>query len=74
MGSEEAIAAAALLDRNDPTRLTSKEIRDGYGSCLQFFICHGLKPWNPDDCVEALAISRVFKAHPPEEEDAENER
>eukprot|EP00884_Botryococcus_braunii_P012951 jgi/Botrbrau1/21657/Bobra.43_1s0057.1 len=67
--ADEGLAATMLLDRNDPTRLTYKEVKDGYGSCLNFFLCHGLKPWNPEDCQEALAISRAFKANDGDEDE-----
>jgi hypothetical protein len=60
-GSEEALAASVLLDKTDPTRLTWKEIKDSYGSCLNFFLSFGLKPWNSEDCEEALSISRAMK-------------
>ncbi|CAK4617746.1 hypothetical protein LEN26_012129 [Aphanomyces euteiches] len=68
-GAEEGLAASQILDARDPTRLTWREIKDGYGSCLNFFLCHGLKPWNMDDCDEALAISRALKAGDQEDDE-----
>lgn len=60
-GRDEAYAATVLLDKSDPTRLTHKEMKDGFGSCLNFFLAYGLRPWSPEDCEEALAISRAIK-------------
>ena len=54
-----------LCDKNDPTRLTWKEIKDSYGSCSNFFMSFGLKPYERDDQEEALAISRSMKANGP---------
>ena len=59
--SENALAAAELLDRNDPSLLTYAEVRDSYGTPLNFFLSFGLKPWKSEDCEEARAISRAFK-------------
>jgi hypothetical protein len=59
--SDEALAASYLLNKNDPTLLTYKEIKDSYGSCCNFFYSMGLKPYNPEDCEEAVQISRAFK-------------
>ena len=61
-GAEEALAASYLCDKNDPSLLTWKEIKESYGSCLNFMLSFGLKPWNPEDCDEAVAISRAMKA------------
>lgn len=60
-GPEEALAASQLCNKDDPTRLTWKEIKDSYGSCSNFMYSYGLKPWNADDCQEALSISRAMK-------------
>ena len=68
-GAEEALAASQILDKNDPSLLTWKEIKDGYGSCLNFMLCMGLKPWNPEDWAEAQAISRSFKEAQNEEDE-----
>jgi hypothetical protein len=59
--AEQRLAAVQLLDGNDPTLLTYAEIRDTYGTPLNFFFAFGLKPWNADDCEEARAISRGMK-------------
>lgn len=61
-GSTEALAASILLDKNDPTRLTYQEIKQSWGSCTNFVISYGLKPYDVDDLEEALAISRALKA------------
>ena len=61
-GAEEGLAASIILDKNDPTLLTWKEIKNSYGSCANFFYCHGLKPWNSEDGEAAIAISRALKA------------
>ena len=53
--------ASTICNKDDPTLLTSKEIRQEYGSCTNFMQCHGLKPYNMDDIDEAKAISRAFK-------------
>ncbi len=59
--AEEGLAAAAILDKNDPTLLTYKEIKESWGSCLNFFISYGLKPWDDHDCEEARYLSRQMK-------------
>ena len=69
--STEGLAASQLLDKNDPTLLSWKEIKDSWGTCLNFFYSFGLKPWNFEDCDEARAISRSFKAG--DDEQAQNE-
>ena len=61
MGELEGLAATFLLDRHDPTRLTYREIKDSWGSCSNFMYSYGLKPYNPEDLDEALAISRAIK-------------
>lgn len=60
-GATEALAAAHLLDKNDPTLLSYKEIKSSWGSCSNFMYSYGLKPWNMDDIEEAKAISRGFR-------------
>ena len=60
--SEEALAASQILDKNDPTLMTWREIKDGYGGCATFMHSFGLKPWDPADCEEAKSISRAFKS------------
>eukprot|EP00924_Labyrinthula_sp_SR-Ha-C_P007932 snap_masked-scaffold_41-processed-gene-0.24-mRNA-1 protein AED:0.25 eAED:1.00 QI:0/-1/0/1/-1/1/1/0/75 len=62
MPIEERIAAIALCDKNDKTRLGWKEIRDGWGSNANFFYSYGLKPWDLSDQEEALQISRAIKS------------
>ncbi len=61
-GTITALAATQLLDRNDPTLLTSKEINESYGNPENFFYAHGLKPFNPEDWETARSISRQLKA------------
>ena len=55
------LAASHLSDKNDPTLLTQKEIKDSWGSNSNFMISHGLKPYNPEDCKLAADISRALK-------------
>ena len=57
----EALAAAELLNSSDPTLLTGKEIREGWGSVTNFMISYGLKPYNKEDCEQARALSRAIK-------------
>lgn len=61
-GRLEGLCASVLCDGTDPTRLTSKELRDGWGSVQNFVISYGLKPYDHNDLEEALAISRALKA------------
>lgn len=61
-GATEALAASVLCDKNDPTRLTWRELKDGWGGCAAFVIAYGLKPHDTDDLEEALSISRGLKA------------
>lgn len=72
-GQMERMAAMAILDSSDPTRLTWKEIKDSWGTCSNFFYSYGLKPYNPEDWEEALAISRGIKGVDAEEEEEEEE-
>ena len=60
-GQTEAMVASQLLNKDDPTLLTWREIKDSYGSCTNFMQCNGLKPWNPEDIETAICISRTFK-------------
>jgi hypothetical protein len=60
-GAEEGLAASILCDKSDPTLLTWKEIKESYGTCLNFMLSFGLKPWNHEDGEEARAISRSLK-------------
>jgi hypothetical protein len=72
--SHEGLAASIILDKNDPSLLTWKEIKDSWGSCANFFFSYGLKPWNPSDGEEAVNLSRMFKAEKLEEEKEENQQ
>merc|ERR1712117_83738 len=60
-GQEEAFCASILCDRSDPTRLTGKEIKDEFGSLVNFVVSYGLKPYDLEDLKEALSISRSLK-------------
>lgn len=60
-GAMEGLAASVICDKNDPTRLSWKEIKDSWGSVTNFVISYGLKPYKPEDLEEALAISRCLK-------------
>ena len=61
-GYSKGLAATALCDLSDPTRLTWRELNEGWGSAAQFMISYGLKPYDQEDCEEALAISRLALA------------
>ncbi len=52
--------------------LTTKEIMDGWGSFSNFMVSYGLKPFNPDDCEEAVAISQTLAENRAEDEGADN--
>ena len=60
-GNLERLAATFLSDKNDPTRLSWQEVKQSWGSWTNFMISYGLKPYNPEDLEEALAISRALK-------------
>ena len=60
-GRQEAFAATELLNKSDPTLLTWKEVQEIWGSCYNFFISYGLKPWDGEDCEKARSISRDLK-------------
>ena len=60
-GSTQGLAANALCDASDPTRLTYKELKDGWGGSAEFMSSYGLKPYKPEDCEDALNISRALK-------------
>ena len=57
----EQLAVVNLCDPDDPTLLTRKELKKSWGSCTNFMLSYGLKPYNPEDIDEALAISRALK-------------
>ena len=40
--------------------LTTKQIKESWGSFSNFMLSYGLKPYNPEDCEEAVAISKAF--------------
>ena len=67
--SAEALCSSILLDKDDPTRLTYKEIKESWGSCLNFVRSYGLKDYDTDQIEEALDISRAIKADKIEEEE-----
>ena len=67
----EALCSSILLDQDDPTRLTYQEIKQSWGSCLNFVRSFGLKDYDTDQIEEALAISRALKADKIEEEEEE---
>ena len=56
----EELAASHLSNPSDPSMLTTKEIMDGWGSFSNFMLSYGLKPFNPEDCEEAVAISQTL--------------
>ena len=55
----EGLAATYLSNPSDPSMLTTKEIKDSWGSFSNFMLSYGLKPYNPEDCEEAVAISQA---------------
>jgi hypothetical protein len=65
VGDDEALARSMLRAyAHDPALLSLKEMKDGWGGCLDFMLAHGLKPWNAEDVEEALTKSRELKAGP----------
>ena len=50
--------AAHLSDLSDPSLLTWREVKDEFGSFTQFMLAYGLRPYDTDDCQEAVQISR----------------
>ncbi len=70
-GATERYVATQLLDKDDPSRLSWKEIQDGWGSNTNFMLSHGLKPSNPADVANALEVSRALKE--PEHSDDDDE-
>ena len=60
--STEALCSLILLDKDDPTRLTYKEIKESWGSCLNFVRSYGLKDYDTEELEEAVEISRAIKA------------
>mmetsp|Transcript_16443 Transcript_16443/g.19963 ORF Transcript_16443/g.19963 Transcript_16443/m.19963 type:complete len:80 (+) Transcript_16443:720-959(+) len=73
-GHMERVAALHLCDASDPTRLSSGEIRSGWGSVSNFMLCHGLKPYRMDDYDEALNLSRILKSADCEREQESGKR
>ena len=65
----EELAASHLCDSSDPTLLTIKELKDSWGSCTNFMLSYGLKPYNFEDLDEAKAISRALKENDLDEEE-----
>ena len=60
-GQEEQLCASVLCNLDDPTRLTWRELKDGWGSVENFVRSYGLQPHKQEDLEEALSISRVLK-------------
>eukprot|EP01066_Platyproteum_vivax_P011818 Platyproteum_vivax@DN5353_c0_g1_i3.p2 len=59
---EESLAESILIYSKDSHLLLSKkEIEDGWGSCLNFLLSYGIKPWDSDAEAEAVSISRSIK-------------
>lgn len=70
----ETLAASILINPRDPTRLTWREIQNGWGSCANFFLSHGLRPFDFDHHDEAIGISRAMKSgDDSEESDSDDE-
>lgn len=68
-GQTEGYVASILLDKDDPTRLSYAEIKEGWGSCTNFVASHGLKPYDEGEILEALEISRQMKESDNAEDD-----
>ena len=60
-GQMKGLAAVVLCDKDDPTRLSSKELKEGWGGPAEFMLSYGLKPFKPEDCHQALAFSRALQ-------------
>ena len=67
--SEEMLARSHLVYTSDPTLLSLKEIQKSWGSCMNFMLSYGLKPWKNEDIEEAKAISRAMKEGDDEDEE-----
>ena len=61
MTNTEGLCASILLDKDDPTLLTWREIKDGWGSCRNFVLSHGLKDYDVEDVERAVEISKAYK-------------
>jgi len=71
----ELLAALQLCDKDDPTLLTRTELKRSWGGpfpCTNFMLSYGLKPWNPEDIDEAVAISRALKGSDDDQDDEES--
>ena len=66
----EGVAASYLSNPSDPSMLTTKEIKDGWGTFTNFMLSYCLKPYNPEDCEEAVAISKAFAENRSAEDEA----
>ena len=69
LSSEEMLARSHLVNTNDPSLLSLQEIQLSWGSCMNFMLSYGLKPWNDEDLEEAMAISRAMKEGDEEDEE-----
>ena len=67
----EFLASSYLDKPDDPSMLTEKQIEDSWGSFSDFMFSYGLKPYNPEDCEEAVAISKAFAENNREAAEAE---
>ncbi len=70
----EGVAASHLSNPSDPSMLTTKEIKDGWGSFTNFMLSYGLKPYNPEDCQEAAAISQTLAEDRRAEDEAKDNK
>ena len=70
----EGLAASYLSNPNDPSMLTTKEIKNEWGSFTNFMISYGLKPHNHEDCEEAAAISRSLAENRRAEDEAKDNK
>ena len=67
----EVLAASYLSKPNDPSMLTIEQIEASWGSFSDFMFSYGLKPYNPEDCEEAVTISKAFAENQREAAEAE---
>ena len=70
----EGLAASYLSNPSDPSMLTTKEIKDGWGSFTNFMISYDLKPYNSEDCEEAAAISQSLAENRRAEDEAKDSK
>ena len=68
LSAEKMLARSHLVYTGDASLLTLEEIQRSWGSCMNFMLSYGLKPWKDEDIEEALAISRALREGDEEDE------